>query len=233
MPQKKSAIKRRRQDEKLNARNRAMRSKMATAVKKAQGAPAEEREAANLILAGAFDAFDQTRPSLLWRLRMLYGRSGPPARRRGETLFGSEAELAAPADHPQGVVHAGVGAFSTCGAAGIINPLVGLLQDRLGEGDAGPLAVCPGNVEGLEATLRISQAFQRQGGLPMGSAPFAPEQAAVGCFLGQDVLERILAQGQPCALADQLGTLEGEQAGVEIPLAIRSRGRRRSSTESP
>jgi small subunit ribosomal protein S20 len=46
LPQKKSAIKRRRQDEKLNARNRAMRSKMATAVKKAQGAPAEEREAA-------------------------------------------------------------------------------------------------------------------------------------------------------------------------------------------
>ena len=60
--------------------------------------PAEEREAANLILAGAFDAFDQTRPSLLWRLRMLYGKSGPPARRRGVTLFGTEAELAAPTD---------------------------------------------------------------------------------------------------------------------------------------
>lgn len=46
MPQKKSAIKRRRQDEKLNARNRAMKSKMATAVKRAESAPAEERETA-------------------------------------------------------------------------------------------------------------------------------------------------------------------------------------------
>ena len=46
LPQKRSAIKRRRQDEKLNARNRAMRSKMATAVKKAQSAPADEREPA-------------------------------------------------------------------------------------------------------------------------------------------------------------------------------------------
>jgi len=46
LPQKKSAIKRRRQDEKLNARNRAMKSKMATAVKRAESAPAEERETA-------------------------------------------------------------------------------------------------------------------------------------------------------------------------------------------
>ena len=46
MPQKKSAIKRRRQDEKINARNRAMKSKMATAVKKAETAAAEEREQA-------------------------------------------------------------------------------------------------------------------------------------------------------------------------------------------
>ena len=46
LPHKKSAIKRRRQDEKLNAQNRAIKSKMATAVKKAQSAPAEERPAA-------------------------------------------------------------------------------------------------------------------------------------------------------------------------------------------
>jgi small subunit ribosomal protein S20 len=46
LPQKKSAIKRRRQDDKLNARNRAVKSRMATAVKKAQTAPAEEREQA-------------------------------------------------------------------------------------------------------------------------------------------------------------------------------------------
>ena len=46
MPQKKSAIKRRRQDEKVNARNRAIRSRVATAVKKVQSAPAEEREQA-------------------------------------------------------------------------------------------------------------------------------------------------------------------------------------------
>ena len=44
MPQKKSAVKRLRQNEKLNARNRAIRSRMATAVKKVSAAPAEERE---------------------------------------------------------------------------------------------------------------------------------------------------------------------------------------------
>lgn len=44
MPQKKSAIKRLRQNEKLNARNRAIRSRMTTAVKKVNAAPAEERE---------------------------------------------------------------------------------------------------------------------------------------------------------------------------------------------
>lgn len=58
--------------------------------------PAEEREVGNLILAGAFDAFDQGRPALLWRLRVLFGKDGAPARRRGGTLFGSAAELAAP-----------------------------------------------------------------------------------------------------------------------------------------
>jgi small subunit ribosomal protein S20 len=46
LPHKKSAIKRRRQDEKLSARNKAVRSRMATAVKKAQNAPEGEREAA-------------------------------------------------------------------------------------------------------------------------------------------------------------------------------------------
>ena len=46
MPQKKSAIKRLRQNEKQNARNRSIRSKMATAVKKVESAPAEEREQA-------------------------------------------------------------------------------------------------------------------------------------------------------------------------------------------
>ncbi|MFH1689508.1 MAG: 30S ribosomal protein S20 [Candidatus Eisenbacteria bacterium] len=46
MPQKKSAIKRRRQDEKLNAKNRAIRSRVATAVKKVNSAPVEEREPA-------------------------------------------------------------------------------------------------------------------------------------------------------------------------------------------
>jgi small subunit ribosomal protein S20 len=46
LPHKKSAIKRLRQDEGLNARNKAMKSRMATAVKKAVSAPTEEREAA-------------------------------------------------------------------------------------------------------------------------------------------------------------------------------------------
>ncbi len=46
MPQKKSAIKRRRQDEKINLRNRSIRSRMSTAVKKVESAPAEEREQA-------------------------------------------------------------------------------------------------------------------------------------------------------------------------------------------
>ena len=46
LPQKKSAIKRLRQNEKQNARNRSIKSKMATAVKKVESAPAEEREQA-------------------------------------------------------------------------------------------------------------------------------------------------------------------------------------------
>ena len=46
LTQKKSAVKRLRQNEKLNARNRAIRSRMATVVKKVQSAPAEEREQA-------------------------------------------------------------------------------------------------------------------------------------------------------------------------------------------
>lgn len=46
MPHKKSAIKRLRQDEKRNARNKAVKSAMATAVKKAVEAPDDEKEAA-------------------------------------------------------------------------------------------------------------------------------------------------------------------------------------------
>jgi len=57
--------------------------------------PGEEREVANLVLAGAFDAFDQPRPALLWRLRVLFGKNGSPARRGAATLFGRESEIAA------------------------------------------------------------------------------------------------------------------------------------------
>ena len=57
--------------------------------------PAEEREVTNLVLAGAFDAFDQPRPALLWRLRVLFGKNGSPARRGTATLFGRESEIAA------------------------------------------------------------------------------------------------------------------------------------------
>jgi small subunit ribosomal protein S20 len=46
LPHKKSAIKRLRQDERLNARNRAVKSRMATAVKRAKTASADEREQA-------------------------------------------------------------------------------------------------------------------------------------------------------------------------------------------
>jgi small subunit ribosomal protein S20 len=56
LPHKKSAIKRLRQNEKLNARNRGIKSQMATAVKKAVSAPAEEREAA---LRAAISAIDK------------------------------------------------------------------------------------------------------------------------------------------------------------------------------
>ncbi|MEN8149692.1 MAG: DNA polymerase III subunit alpha, partial [Planctomycetota bacterium] len=56
--------------------------------------PAEEREVSNLVLAGAFDAFDQPRPALLWRLRILFGKNGSPARRGAATLFGRESDLA-------------------------------------------------------------------------------------------------------------------------------------------
>ncbi len=58
--------------------------------------PAEEREVANLVLAGAFDAFDLPRPELLWKLRILFGEKGSPARRKARTLFGTEADLDEP-----------------------------------------------------------------------------------------------------------------------------------------
>ena len=55
--------------------------------------PAEEREVTNLALAGAFDAFDLPRPALLMKVRLLFGNGASPARRRRETLFGTEADL--------------------------------------------------------------------------------------------------------------------------------------------
>lgn len=58
--------------------------------------PAEEREVRNLILSGAFDAFDLPRPELLWKLRILFGNTGSPARRKARTLFGTEADLDEP-----------------------------------------------------------------------------------------------------------------------------------------
>ncbi len=45
LPHKKSTIKRLRQSKKLNERNRAVKSKVATAIKRAETAPPEEREA--------------------------------------------------------------------------------------------------------------------------------------------------------------------------------------------
>lgn len=59
---------------------------------------AEEREVANLVLSGAFDAFDLPRPALLWRVKALFGKEGSPARKSGSTLFGPESDLAIPAD---------------------------------------------------------------------------------------------------------------------------------------
>ena len=56
MPTKKSAIKRRRQDEKLNARNKAIKSRMATAVKKVRTATADEQDAA---LSAAVSVIDK------------------------------------------------------------------------------------------------------------------------------------------------------------------------------
>jgi small subunit ribosomal protein S20 len=56
LPQKKSTIKRLRQDKKINARNRAVRSQVATAIRKIKTAPAEERDAA---LKGAVSAIDK------------------------------------------------------------------------------------------------------------------------------------------------------------------------------
>jgi small subunit ribosomal protein S20 len=46
LPHKKSAKKSLRQDEKRNARNRAVRSRMSSAVKRARGASDDERDAA-------------------------------------------------------------------------------------------------------------------------------------------------------------------------------------------
>lgn len=46
LPHKKSTIKRRRHDEKLNARNRAIKSRVSTAIRKVREASPEERDAA-------------------------------------------------------------------------------------------------------------------------------------------------------------------------------------------
>jgi small subunit ribosomal protein S20 len=46
LPQKKSAVKRLRQSKKLNARNQAVKSRVATAVRKVREAGPEDREAA-------------------------------------------------------------------------------------------------------------------------------------------------------------------------------------------
>jgi small subunit ribosomal protein S20 len=56
VPQKRSTKKRLRQNEKLNARNKAIKSRVATAIKRAQGAPPEERAAA---VRKAFSAIDK------------------------------------------------------------------------------------------------------------------------------------------------------------------------------
>ncbi len=45
MPQKKSAIKRLKQSKNLNEKNRAVKSRMSTAIKKVAGAPSEEKDA--------------------------------------------------------------------------------------------------------------------------------------------------------------------------------------------
>ncbi len=58
--------------------------------------PAEERELENLVLAGAFDAFDLPRPELLMRVRLLFGMTGSPARRTERTLFGPRFHLDTP-----------------------------------------------------------------------------------------------------------------------------------------
>lgn len=55
MPQKKSTIKRLRQTKKINAKNRGVKSTVATAVKKARTAPPEEREVAFKRAASAID----------------------------------------------------------------------------------------------------------------------------------------------------------------------------------
>ena len=56
MPQKKSTIKRLRQNKKLNVKNRAVKSQVATAIRKIKTASPEEREAA---LKGAVSAIDK------------------------------------------------------------------------------------------------------------------------------------------------------------------------------
>jgi small subunit ribosomal protein S20 len=55
LPHQKSAIKRRRQDDKRTARNKAVRSRVATAIKKARTAPEGERQAAVTAAVSAVD----------------------------------------------------------------------------------------------------------------------------------------------------------------------------------
>ncbi len=56
MPQKKSAIKRLKQSKILNEKNRAVKSRMSTAIKKAEGASSEEKE---VLVREAVSAIDR------------------------------------------------------------------------------------------------------------------------------------------------------------------------------
>ena len=55
LPQKKSAIKRLKQSKNLNEKNKAVRSRMSTAIKKAAGASSEEKDASVREAVSAID----------------------------------------------------------------------------------------------------------------------------------------------------------------------------------
>jgi DNA polymerase-3 subunit alpha len=159
--------------------------------------PAEEREVANLVLAGAFDAFDLPRPELLWKVRLLFGENGSPARRNGRTLFGTEAELDQPLiDFPEIRDYAKEqrveSEFEVLGLSATAHPLE-FFEEWLKEKDAVPAAEVPersGEIISVGGWLVTTRRVRTSGGGFMRFITLEDRTGVVEAVLFPDVYRR-------------------------------------------